>query len=231
MVTVFDVIKNPNLAHLNPMLFPRVLEDKGSKLHIRTKLIVPKVITGKGLRADERGTMQPYTTEERGFVSLWMVFDWNNDIVWQSLEDGECDVSKMDTIAYLRLAYPGLNDYSIEYVMDLSTSIDQYLRSMETYQIKDSDAETNANRVDKEVQSSLVGYDELLDSPSGNKIPMKIRKTLIRENLVGGVRFDRKDGVTERKILSENDVVLSEPILRYNGTEFRTGILSRVTLY
>ena len=231
MTTVFDVIKNPNLAHLNPMLFPRILEDKGSKLHIRTKIIVPKVVSGKGLRPDEKGVMQPYTTEERGFVSLWIVFDWNNEIVWQSLEEGECDISKMDTIAYLRLAYPGLNDYSIEYVMDLSTSIDQYLRNTETYIIKNADAERNSDRIDKEVSSSLVGYEELLNSPSGNKIPIKIRNTLIRENLVGGVRFDRTDGVTKKQIISENDIVLSEPILRYNGTEFRSGILSRVTLY
>ena len=231
MVTVFDAIKNPNLAHLNPMLFPRILEDKGTTLHVRTKIIIPKVVTGKGLRPDEKGVMQPFTTEERGFVSLWMVFDWNNEIVWKSLEDGECDISKMDTIAYLRLAYPGLNDYSIEYVMDLSTPIEKYLQNTEMIQIRDSSAETNSKRVDKEVYSSLISYDELLNSPSGNKIPMKIRSTLIRENLIGGVRFDRKDGMRERRTISENDMILSEPIIRYNGTEFRSGILSKVNLY
>lgn len=231
MPTVFDVIRNPNLAHLDPLLFPRVIEDKGSKLHIRTKIIVPKIVANRGLRADEKGIMQPYTTEERGFVSLWMVFDWNNEIVWESLEDGECEISKMDTIAYIRLAYPGLNDYSIEYVMDLSTPIEKYIRNTETFQIKDPTAKANADRVGKDVYSTLIGYEELLNGPSGSKVPLKIRNTLIRENLIGGVRFDRKDGIRKENILSENNVVLSEPILRYNGTEFRVGILSKVSLY
>lgn len=225
--SVFDVLKYPNLAHLDPMLFPKIIKDNGSKIIIKTKEIIPHIKDGE-ITVNENGEEKKYSVQLPGHVSLWLVFDWNNEIKMSSL-DGECEVSKIDSIVFLKINYPNLSDYSIEYVMDLSTPIDKYLES--TYDFKVDHGASNPNEKIKRIDNNfIVSYDDMIANPTKYPIPKKITDTLRFENLIGGVIYDKSGGVREIKEVSVNGIQHKTPLLTYKGREIKQGLLNKISL-
>lgn len=229
MYSVFDVLKYPNLAHLDPSIFPQVLEDKGGRLIIKTKKIVPFQNDGVVMGVDEEtGKDTQYTRSMPGYVGLWFVFNWDNDLQYASLE-GKYEISKVDSIAFLKVMYPGLNDYSIEYFMDLSSPIDKYLINTNSYQLGDVKSEFIEKRIDFDTSSRIISYEEMLRNQKEYPIPKKVIEALRRERLIGGVIYDKTAGVTKIEEVGVNGVVHDKPVLKYKGEQV-DGILRKISL-
>ena len=228
--SVFDVLRYPNLAHVDPRVLPTILEDKKSSLVIRTKEIVSQVNEGTILQRNEQtGKMIPTKVVKSGYVSLWLVFGWDNDLRMECL-NGQCEVTKLDTIVYLKVIYPGLSDYRIEYLMDLSSPIDKYIKTDVITSIVNEKATLNQNRVNSEHTTSIISYDEMVDQDGGSSVPQKIRNVLLPQNLIGGVIYDRKDGVRRIETLQNNGVNLSKPVVKYDGKVISEGLLRKISL-
>ncbi len=195
--SVWEVMRYPNLAHLDPQLFPRILEDRNGKIVIETIHIVPYICDSTQSEIDPQTKREVLTKVQKpGYAGVWLVFDWDNKLKPDCLT-GKCEVSKVDSIAFIKIAYPCMNDYTIEYFMDLCTPINKYMINARTFNFARNDVAHSFSNITCDTETRLIQYNEMLANPE-YAIPADVQEILRKENLIGGVIYARKDGA--RKI-------------------------------
>ena len=197
MYTSFDIFQYPNLLHLDPMLFPPIISKKDGKLQVKTI-----VKHNKTMNASNN-----ISTEKSDFLSLWLIFDWENELKKECVF-GECELSKLDTVIYIRIydeSFLSDNAYKIEYIIDMAADIYKYIIENKQYMYN---KEKERDRVSIIRDINIIPLEDFL-----NKfiIPYKLQNFISKNFLIGGRVRISNNGIISKKILSENDVQLKEP--------------------
>ena len=232
MLSVFDVIQNPNLIHIDPREVPSVLEAKPGELRIKTKLVVPYVSEGiKMLQTNDSKTTTPTQVIRQGYVSISLIFDWDNKLNESALYQDNCIIHKTDSIAFLKIRYPSLNDYEILWYMDLASPVEKYIRKSTIMNLNTNMDVQNLSNISEDGEFHFIKYEEMLANPNQFVIPNTVKDTLRRESLIGGIIYDRRDSARLIEDIGTPEAYGDKIQKVYEGRKITTGILQKIPLF
>lgn len=182
--SMFDIIRYQKELPFENAVLPSVIEGSNTANSCRIKTIERiSPISYQGFGNDK------YMVKMPEYLRVYFVFDWSNDLKKECL-DGECTLSKMDSLAAISINLPGRNNMHVDWFMEMSNPAYKHIKNIRDYRPRSSSASTLEKRIEVNFHLDFISYEDMTDSFIGDatyykRLPSKITDFLSEDNLIG----------------------------------------------